>query len=814
MKKAQKCINRGFFVKEPSYSKKHDIANSNSLMSQPAIADSCYRALVHNAMEGFWLVDIKGNIVDVNNAFCRILGYSREELLTMNLCDIDINYNSPKKIIKVIEKVKEDGEFNGEVRHKCKDGSIIEFILSSKYMDIDGGLFFAFHRNVTSEKKLLNQLKESEERYRALIELGNRIGVAVVMLQDTNKGEAIQTFVSEKWLEITGYARDELLGMSFFKLLNPVYLDIALARHRRKINGEVISQSFELSIFRKNGEEIPIEVTSGYSIYSGERANVAYIIDITERKEAERTLIESEKKYKDLYDNAPVAYLSVNINGFITHSNKAAQDWLGYFTGELKGMYIFDIYAEESRPKVKLILKRLKQMKSINNEELVYLSKDKQKVYGLLSVSPVVDSYGQIVASRSVIRDITERRKAEEALRMSHEYLNSLTNSMGDAVFSIKMPERVIEWVNDSIRITGYEPEECIGRTTEFLYPYKKEFLGFGEKLKTAIASGKEILHTEIFLKRKSGELFPAEVTATTFKESGKVTRITSIVRDITERKRTEKQLEKYSKHLETLVKERTTQLSLANQQLERTLQHQRDMIDQRSDFTKALVHELKTPLTAIVSSSEILSSQLKDKLELKLAKNIHKGACNLDKRINELLDLAKGEVGKLEIRCKSLNTLKLIHEIVEDMTPEATMKDQSIIIDVHSSLPNVWADRERISQVLMNLISNALKFNSDKGKVIIRAKTEGTSILFEIQDEGKGITEKEQERLFQPYYRVESDRQQLSGLGLGLALSKRIVELHQGQICLKSQEGKGSTFSFTIPLATVVKHGNREQHE
>ncbi|MFC2026842.1 PAS domain S-box protein [Chloroflexota bacterium] len=814
MKKAQKRKNRGFSVKGPSYSQQQDITISNLPISQTAITDSCYRALVQNAMEGFWLVDINGNIIDVNDAFCQMLGYSRKELLSMNLGDIDIDYDSPEKIMKVIKETKKAGEFLGEVRHRCKDGHIIEFMLSSKFMDISNGLFFAFHRNITEEKNLINQLKESEERYRALIELGNRVGVAIVMLEDTDKDEAIQTFVSDEWLSITGYSRDELLGMPFLNLISPSYREGSLARHRRKLNGERIPQHFEISLIRKDGVEIPIEVTSGYSIFRGKKANVAYIRNVTERKETERARLESEQKYRDLYDNAPVAYLSVSIGGSIIESNKAAQVWLGYCTEELNGMNIFNIYAEESRPKVKLLLERFKQGKVIENEELVYLTKDKQNIYGLLSVSPVINSCNQVVASRSIVRDITERKKAEKELRGSHDYLKRLTNSMGDTVFSVKMPERIIEWVNDSIRLTGYEPEECIGRTTEFLYPHKSDFLDFGNKLKNTIASGKEILHSEQLLKRKSGEIFPVEITTTTFKEKGEVTHVTSIIRDITERKQIEEQLEKDSKHLEELVEERTTQLSSANKQLERTLQQQGEMIKQRADFTKALVHELKTPLTAVVSSSEVLTKQLQDKLELRLARNIYRSACNLDKRIDELLDLAKGEVGILKVTCKSLNPLRLIHEVVEDMTPEATRKGQSIILDVPGSLPHVWADRERIRQVFLNLISNALKFNSDKGRLAIRAREEGESIIFEIQDEGKGLTEREQERLFQPYYRIESDREQLSGLGLGLALSKKLVDLHQGQIWVKSRKGKGSVFGFSIPVATEVGYRSEEKHE
>lgn len=147
----------------------------------------------------------------------------------------------------------------------------------------------------------------------------------------------------------------------------------------------------------------------------------------------------------------------------------------------------------------------------------------------------------QLRATEQQLRaDIVERKRAEEALRAGRDYLEKLTNSMWDAVFSVKMPGRVIEWVNDSFSLTGYEPEDCIGRTTELLYPDKREFIDFGNKLRKAIKAGEDVLHAEQMLRRKNGETFPAEITTTIFREKGEIRRVTSIVRDITERKRAE----------------------------------------------------------------------------------------------------------------------------------------------------------------------------------------------------------------------------------------------------------------------------------
>jgi len=175
--------------------------------------------------------------------------------------------------------------------------------------------------------------------------------------------------------------------------------------------------------------------------------------------------------------------------------------------------------------------------------EVCYLEKKPQ-----IDEGPFVKEERNLINAISErLGQIIERKKAEEELRKSRDYLEKLTNSMWDAVFSVKMPERVIEWSNDFFRLIGYNPEECFGKTTEFLYPDKSEFLNFGNKLKNAIAEGKDILHSEQSLKRKTGEVFPAEVTTTIFKEKGEVVRVTSIVRDATERKKAEEELRFHS---------------------------------------------------------------------------------------------------------------------------------------------------------------------------------------------------------------------------------------------------------------------------
>jgi signal transduction histidine kinase len=195
-----------------------------------------------------------------------------------------------------------------------------------------------------------------------------------------------------------------------------------------------------------------------------------------------------------------------------------------------------------------------------------------------------------------------------------------------------------------------------------------------------------------------------------------------------------------------------------------------------------------------------MLIGELKEGIQLRLAKNIYSGAIELDQRVGELLELARIEVGTLKLQFQVVDVSDIIIKTVNLMSAQAQIKQQQISYHLPNYLPKVKADTVRLKQVLMNLISNAIKYSPMKSEIIVGASRRKNNIIVEVRDNGRGISEEFLNHIFEPYFQINNNRDGKSGLGLGLPIAKSIVELHGGHVWVKSKIGEGSTFSFSIP--------------
>jgi len=387
---------------------------------------------------------------------------------------------------------------------------------------------------------------------------------------------------------------------------------------------------------------------------------------------------------------------------------------------------------------------------------------------------------------------LAEERQSDQYLGLSEEKLRLLFDNIDVDVALVGRDGTVIYVSPGMEKQFGYKQEEVIGRNfAEFDLGVKpgdmQELVRRHERMIEEESRG-FLLETEF--KHKDGRTVPVESIGGVIAKDGQVHGLICFTRDVTERRQWE---------------ERLARLYDQEKELRQVVQTE---LDRRVEFTRMLAHELKTPLSSILSSVEHLVEEPHDECWLDIVKTINTGASALRARIDELLDLAKGEVGILEVQTAPVDLLQMLRDELDSVAPIAKGRGQSLNLELPPSLPLVQADLGRIRQVVANLLDNALKFTPKGGRIKLRAYSRDTYVAIEVQDSGPGIAEADQDRLFEPYQRLARDKGRVSGLGLGLALSKRLVELHGGQIWVKSHFGGGALFGFSLPLATPSERG------
>lgn len=239
---------------------------------------------------------------------------------------------------------------------------------------------------------------------------------------------------------------------------------------------------------------------------------------------------------------------------------------------------------------------------------------------------------------------------------------------------------------------------------------------------------------------------------------------------------------------------------------LRQELEHQ---MNQRIEFARALVHEIKTSFTPILCNSQVLTNTVSDETSLRLARNIFRSALNLSNRIDEHFDLIRGEIGILKLEKTWINPSSLLNELVSEFSTRALLNEIVFLTDISTHLPPLWADVERLRQVVLNLLDNAIKYSHSDIKIQLRASYYDDKLHIFVEDNGPGISPEDKERVFQSYYQSGANPNKAGGLGLGLALCKYFVELHGGQIRITNGKFKGSIFHFYIPYNGITPPTN-----
>jgi PAS domain S-box-containing protein len=423
---------------------------------------------------------------------------------------------------------------------------------------------------------------------------------------------------------------------------------------------------------------------------------------------------------------------------------------------------------------------------------------------------PFLEETGQVTEYVGTAVDVTERKRAEETLRESESRFRTLVDHATDAFFLLDRDEqsKIVDVNRQACESLGYTREELIGLTPREFDPDADEaFLQrLDEQLNAGVVCTFETRH-----RRKDGTVFPVEIRIRPFSQGGHLLSL-ALARDITERKRVQDDLRKHREHLEDMVKHRTEQLVEAKARAEAASRA-------KGTFLANMSHELRTPLNAVLGFSRLLKSgpdvtpDQQEALDIIVRSGEH-----LLKLINNVLDMAKIESGRVVVEESEVDLHRLLHEMQSLMGVGAAEKGLEFALEFAPDLPRfVAVDAGKLRQVLINLIGNAIKY-TDSGGVKLRAKFangEGSKrpqVRFEVEDSGPGISREHCERIFLPFVQLGDRISVRAGTGLGLGISKQYVELMGGQIGVASEPGKGSVFYFNIPVRILPSVAERDE--
>ncbi len=752
--------------------------------------ESTYGTLLDNALDAVFLANQEGAILYANPAACALFGYTLDEFRVLGRGAVVDPTDA--RLAEALEQRRRTGRFFGILRMFRKDRSPLTVELSSAvFTDANGELRTSiFVRDITERKHMEELLKKSEEKFTRFF-MSAPAGISVSSL---NEGRIFD--VNKEFERLFGYSREELISHT------SVELGLWFANRDRDqlvqlIRAEGRVKDLEMQSRNKNGNILTLRLYAEPIEIDNVPCLLTAFVDITERKRAEELLKKSEEKFARFFMLAPAGICVSSLNdGLIFDVNKEYERLTGYSRDELIGHTTIELgvwFDPRDREQLVRLIRTERKVK-----DLEVLSRNKNGdilTLRFYAESIEIDNAPYLL---SAFIDITERKKAEEALRESEIKFRAVFENSRDAIGIARKGMHF--FANPAyLKLFGYESnQEIVGTSIlDNIAPSHHQQMTENIRLR---AAGEPIPPLYTTRGRKTdGTEFPMEVSASVFELQGEIFTIANI-RDITERKRAEQELEQYHDHLEELVKTRTAELAIAKERAESA-----DRL--KSAFLATMSHELRTPLNSIMGFTGILLQGLAGPLNEEQKKQlgmVRESSTHLLNLINDILDISKIEAGQLQVSMEPFDLRDAIEKTVKTIKPLVEKKGLALEIIITPEVATMTSDRRRVEQALLNLLSNAVKF-TEKGAISITCQTIGKELTISVKDTGIGIKLEEMDSLFKPFQQLQSGiGRQYEGTGLGLSICKRLVELLGGTISVKSQWGQGSTFAITLPVSVL----------
>lgn len=585
--------------------------------------------------------------------------------------------------------------------------------------------------------------------------------------------------VNAEAVRALGYSREQLLRMS----IPDIDPEFSMERWREEGFKVKPDQTLTFETVHKaaDGRTFPVEISAVYSEFDGKPYNLALARDISERKQAERELRASEARFRHLFEESPVAYQSLDIQGRYLDVNPGLCRLLGYTRDELLGRCFDEFWIDAIQPQFLSEFEGFKQRGKVNNE-LQLRCKDGRVLFIALDGIIQRDEAGKFVRTHCILHDITPYRMAEQALM----HYAAIVASSEDAIISKDLSGTIMSWNGGAESLFGYRAEEMLGKPIAMIIPEeRREEEGM---IMTGISEGRTFKHYETQRRRKDGQLVDVSVTVSPVRDrQGVIVGASKIARDITERKRAETELQRHREHLEELVNARTNALEALNGELEA--------------FSFSVSHDLRTPLRAIDGFARLLAKKYAGQLDEE-GHRLIRVVCQNTERMSRLIDdiLAFSRVGRGELHPAPVDMGALLLDVWTELEPQR----QGRKIDLElAPLPPAMGDAASLRQVWSNLLCNAIKFTQPRAeaRIWVDARQEGRENWYRVRDNGVGFDPAYRHKLFGVFQRLHAV-DEFEGTGIGLAIVKRVVGRHGGRVDADATLDQGASFSFTLPAA------------
>ena len=641
-------------------------------------------------------------------------------------------------------------------------------------MKLSDNTIAVFFTDITEKQKAFTDLSDSELKFKTLFESAND---AIFLMKDS-----VFVDCNKKTTEIFGISKDKIIGSKPYDFSPEYQLDGSLSKVKAKekiskaLNSE--PQFFEWNHKRFDGSVFDAEVSLKKIEFKNDIYLQAIVRDITERKNSERIISEQKRELSTLMSNLPgMAYRCANnINWTMEFVSEGCYQLTGYRKDELINDKVVSYASLIHKDDQLLVFETVQN--AINNHEpftLLYRINTWQGIDKWVweKGRAIYDHHGNVICIEGFVTDITERKLAEEKINILAHALKSVS----ECVCITNMRDKII-FINKSFsRIYGYSPAEIIGKPISFIRSPNNDQEMVKKIFPETLAGG---WSGELINKRKNGEEFPIHLsTSLITDDAGKPIALAGVSLDITENKLRETEL--------LDAKEKAEQASRL-----------------KSNFFTNISHELRTPLVGILGFAEILRDEINKSELSEMAEMILNSGKRLMETLNSVLDLSRIEADRLELNYNEVELGKFVEENIKIFNNLASKKGLKLEINKVDENVYVLADEQLLYQIINNLIGNAIKY-TEKGSVIIEIKIITKNDLhfasLSVIDTGIGIKKDNLKQIFEAFRQVsEGLSRQFEGTGLGLTITKKLVEIMSGEITVESKFGKGSTFQIIFP--------------